>query len=117
MSWPPAQRRGAQLFTVDCARRGLSVTSHHTDTMVIMSNYVCVSVAQIRQQLQAAGAGPTHERRVLRLWSNALPQDSGRRRPEHFLPLSLRAALPEVEDQLQGLARLRSVHPAEDGSE
>lgn len=71
----------------------------------------------VRQRLRAAGAGPTHERRVLRLWSNALPQDAGKRRPEDFLPASLRAALPEIETELQGLARLRSAHPGEDGSE
>ena len=75
------------------------------------------TVEDVRQRLRAAGAGPTHERRVLRLWSNALPQDAGKRRPEDFLPASLRAALPQIEAELQGLARLRSAHPAEDGSE
>jgi 23S rRNA (adenine2503-C2)-methyltransferase len=71
----------------------------------------------LRQRLQAAGAGPSHERRFLRLWSNALPQDSGKRRPENFLPQSLRDALPAIEAELAGLARLHSAHPAEDGSE
>lgn len=82
-----------------------------------MSNTVGVTVEDVRQRLRAAGAGPTHERRVLRLWSNALPQDAGKRRPEDFLPASLRAALPGIEAELQGLARLRSAHPGEDGSE
>lgn len=82
-----------------------------------MSNNVGVTVEDVRQRLRAAGAGPTHERRVLRLWSNALPQDAGKRRPEDFLPASLRAALPGIEAELQGLARLRSAHPGEDGSE
>jgi 23S rRNA (adenine2503-C2)-methyltransferase len=76
-----------------------------------------VTVQDVRQRLRAAGAGPTHERRVLRLWANALPQDAGKRRPEDFLPATLRAALPEIDHELQGLARLRSAHPAEDGSE
>ena len=85
--------------------------------MRIMSNTIGVTVEDVRHRLRAAGAGPTHERRVLRLWSNALPQDAGKRRPEDFLPAGLRAALPEIEAELQGLARLRSAHAGEDGSE
>jgi 23S rRNA (adenine2503-C2)-methyltransferase len=54
---------------------------------------------------------------VLRLWSHALPQDSGKRRPGNFLPASLLAALPAIEAELAGLARLQSVHPGADGSE
>jgi 23S rRNA (adenine2503-C2)-methyltransferase len=76
-----------------------------------------MQIEDLRQRLQAAGAGPSHERRLLRLWSNALPQDSGKRRPENFLPQSLRDALPAIEAELAGLARLHSAHPAEDGSE
>lgn len=74
-------------------------------------------VSELRQRLRSAGAGPGHERRVLRLWSQALPQDSGKRRPEHFLPQTLLAALPGIDADLQALARLQSVHPAADGSE
>jgi 23S rRNA (adenine2503-C2)-methyltransferase len=74
-------------------------------------------IADLRRRLWAAGAGPSHERRFLRLWANALPQDHGKRRPEDFLPLSLREALPALQAEVQGLARLRSVHPAADGSE
>lgn len=74
-------------------------------------------MADWRQRLRAAGAGPAHERRVLRLWTNALPQDSGKRRPEDFLPASLRAELPAIEAGLQGLATLKSAHPGADGSE
>jgi 23S rRNA (adenine2503-C2)-methyltransferase len=70
-----------------------------------------------QQRLRACGAGPAHERRVLRLWSNALPQEGGKRRIEDFLPARLRAALPEIEAGLRGLARVRSAHPAADGSE
>ena len=53
---------------------------------------------------------------MLRLWSQALPQDSGRRRPEDFLPLTLRAELPALVSDLRGLAQLRSQHPSADGS-
>lgn len=73
-------------------------------------------IEDIRQRLRAAGAKPIHEQRVLRLWANALPQDSGRRQPKDFLPLSVREVLPAVMDDLQGLVQLRSEHPGEDGS-
>ncbi|MDN3919991.1 RNA methyltransferase [Roseateles violae] len=70
----------------------------------------------LRQRLRALGALPKHEQRVLRDWVQALPHDRGRRRPEHFLPLALREALPALDAELQGLARLISEHPGEDGS-
>jgi 23S rRNA (adenine2503-C2)-methyltransferase len=76
-----------------------------------------MQIAELRQRLRTAGAGPTHEQRVLRLWSQALPQDSGRRAIDNFLPAALLAALPSVEADLAGLARLQSVHPGADGSE
>lgn len=72
---------------------------------------------ELRSTLRAAGAGPAHERRVLRLWSHALPQDSGPRPLDTFLPKSLREALPAIEAEFAGLARLVSRHPAEDASE
>ncbi len=73
-------------------------------------------IEDIRQRLRAHGAKPLHEQRVLRLWAQAMPQDSGRRRPEDFLPLGVREFLPSLTGELQGLARLRSEHPGEDGS-
>ncbi|MEO8155507.1 MAG: RNA methyltransferase [Rhizobacter sp.] len=73
-------------------------------------------IEDIRQRLRAAGAKPVHEQRLLRMWAQALPQDSGRRKPEDFLPQSVRDALPSLIEDLQGLTRLRSEHPAEDGS-
>jgi 23S rRNA (adenine2503-C2)-methyltransferase len=73
-------------------------------------------IEDIRHRLRAHGAKPCHEYRVLRLWSQALPQDSGKRRPEDSLPLEVRSALPVLEADLAGLARLRSEHPGEDGS-
>ena len=73
-------------------------------------------IEDIRQRLQALGAKPGHEHRVLRLWAMALPQSSGRRRPEDFLPLAVRADLPALTADLQALAQLRSAHEGEDGS-
>ncbi len=73
-------------------------------------------IETIRQRLRAHGAGPLHEYRVLRLWATAQSQASGKRKPEDFLPRAVRAMLPALVDELAGLARLRSEHPAEDGS-
>ena len=74
-------------------------------------------VQDIRQQLRSHGANPKHEQRVLRLWSMALPQDSGRRRPHTFFPSSRLAALPRREAERAGLARRDAGHPGADGSE
>jgi 23S rRNA (adenine2503-C2)-methyltransferase len=76
-----------------------------------------MQIEALRQRLRSAGAGPTHEHRVLRLWSQALPQDSGKRRPEDFLPATLLAALPQIESELRAIATIRSAHPGADGSE
>lgn len=76
-----------------------------------------MQLSQIRQRLRALGAKPGHEQRVLRLWSQSLPQDSGRRPLQDFLPAALRDALPTLSAELAAIATLRSAHPAEDGSE
>ena len=73
-------------------------------------------IADIRERLRAAGALPCHEHRVLRLWSNALPQTGGKRRPEDFFPLAVRGVLPALLADLAQLARLRSGHAGDDGS-
>lgn len=75
-----------------------------------------LGIAELRTQLRAVGALPIHEERLLRLWSQALPHDSGRRKPEDFLPLRLRQALPELWAQLNQLLQVQSEHPASDGS-
>jgi len=74
-------------------------------------------IQELKRRLRDAGAGPLHEHRVLRLWSHALPRSSGRRLPETFFPSSLLAALPAIEAELAGLARIQAVHPGADGSE
>ena len=73
-------------------------------------------VEQIRQRLRALGALPQHEQRVLRAWLQGKPLASGRQAAEHSLPKALREALPALQDELRGLARLRSEHPDPDGS-
>ena len=76
-------------------------------------------IEQIRQTLRTHGAKTCHEERVLRAWLQAQALDSGprRRHPTDFHPLELRDALPGLAAELSGLARLRSSHPGEDGSE
>ncbi len=75
-------------------------------------------IEQLRQNLRAVGAKPCHEQRVLRAWLQARALDSGarRQRPDDFLPLGVRTALPTIATELDGLARLRSEHPGRDGS-
>jgi 23S rRNA (adenine2503-C2)-methyltransferase len=75
-----------------------------------------MNIDQIRQRLRSLGAGPGHEQRVLRLWTEAKPQNSGKQALENFLPKALREALPAFEAELANLAQLRSEHPGADGS-
>ena len=70
----------------------------------------------IRQRLRSFGAMPLHEQRVLRDWVQVRPRDSGRRRPQDFLPQALRAALPAIDAELNGIAHLVAAHPGEEGS-
>jgi 23S rRNA (adenine2503-C2)-methyltransferase len=78
-----------------------------------------VRIEQLLHTLRLHGAKTCHEQRILRAWLQAKPLDSGarRHRPEDFLPLDLRNALPGLDAKLNSLARLKSAHPGEDGSE
>jgi 23S rRNA (adenine2503-C2)-methyltransferase len=73
-------------------------------------------IDHIRQRLRDHGAKPCHEQRVLQAWARAIPVDTRHRRAEDFLPLQVRDALPTLTAELNGLARLHSEHPGEDGS-
>ncbi|MES2902117.1 MAG: RNA methyltransferase [Pseudomonadota bacterium] len=75
-----------------------------------------MQIDSLRQRLRALGALPVHEQRVLRDWVLGQAHDQGRRRPDDFLPKPVREALPALDAQLQGLARIISIHPGEDGS-
>ena len=81
-----------------------------------MTMVVPMQIATLRHRLRTLGANPAHESHVLRRWLHAQPQDSGRRRIEHYLPRALRDALPALSTELAALARLQSEHPAADGS-
>ncbi len=74
-------------------------------------------IDQLRTRLQNLGALPRHESHLLRTWTQALPLSRGRKQVEHFLPLNVRQAWPDLQAQLDGLARLQSAHPADDGSQ
>ena len=75
-----------------------------------------MKIEDIRQRLHALGAKPAHEALVLRNWARALPLDEGRSRPEDFLPLNLRKALPALAEELHGIIRLRAEHAGADGT-
>jgi hypothetical protein len=75
-----------------------------------------MQIEQLRERLRAHDARPVHEQAELKAWVHGLPLDSGRRRPEDFLPASLREALPGLAGELRALASMRSEHLAEDSS-
>ncbi|MGE8360052.1 RNA methyltransferase [Pseudomonas sp.] len=75
-------------------------------------------IHEFQQQLVDLGAKPQHIGRITRAWLAGKPLDTGTRyqRTENFLPLSVRNALPQLSEALDGLVRLRSEHPGGDGS-
>jgi 23S rRNA (adenine2503-C2)-methyltransferase len=70
----------------------------------------------LRLRLRELGAGPSHERAVLRAWIHARPLDHGPRPANDFLPLRLREALPALAQELTSLAEARLEEGAADGS-
>lgn len=72
-------------------------------------------IAQLRQRLRDLGAKPCHEDRLLRGWSQVCSYDRVHSPAENFFPLALRNELSAIEAELNGLARLRSEHPAGQG--
>ncbi len=73
-------------------------------------------IAAITAQLRAAGAKPRHESLALRAWTHGQPLDAFARGAHSAFPARLLAALPALEAQLGGLARLQSEHAGDDGS-
>jgi 23S rRNA (adenine2503-C2)-methyltransferase len=69
-------------------------------------------ISNLHQRLHSLGAKPCHADRVLRGWSQVSSYDTPRSAAENFFPLALRNELPAIEAELDGLARLRSEHPA-----
>lgn len=81
-----------------------------------LSDMTVSHIQEIRDRLRRLGARPAHEQRILRLWAQAKPQDSGSRPLESFMPTALRNDLTQLSADLGGLLKLQSEHPAEDGS-
>lgn len=77
---------------------------------------ITLRIPTLRTRLRTLGALPLHEDRILRDWVRNSGHDHGRRRPMDFLPKSVREALPHIDAELDGLARILSTHPAGDGS-
>jgi 23S rRNA (adenine2503-C2)-methyltransferase len=75
-----------------------------------------MQIDDLRRRLRAAGALACHEAKILEAWLHGQPLDHGKRRPESFLPASVRAALPAIACGWDGIARVRSEHAAADGS-
>jgi 23S rRNA (adenine2503-C2)-methyltransferase len=69
-------------------------------------------ISNLHQRLHSLGAKPCHADRVLRGWSQVISYDTPHSAAENFFPLALRNELPAIEAELNGLARLRSEHPA-----
>jgi 23S rRNA (adenine2503-C2)-methyltransferase len=69
-------------------------------------------ISNLYQRLHSLGAKPCHADRVLRGWSQVCSYDKKHSPAETFFPLALRNELPAIEAELDGLARLRSEHPA-----
>ncbi len=72
-------------------------------------------ISQLRQRLQELGCKPCHEDRLLRGWSQLGSYDRKGSLADDFFPKALRDALPAIEAELHGLARLASEHPAGEG--
>lgn len=75
-------------------------------------------ISDFHSRLSAVGAQPCHRERMTRAWLQGKPLDSGpRKQPAaDFLPLSVRNYLPQITEELNQLAQLRTEHPADDGS-
>jgi len=74
-------------------------------------------IQDLRDRLRAHGAKPCHEARVLRVWTQALAPDAGRRRDEDYLPAAVRADWPALAATglpvIVGLVPIESLRQAE----
>ena len=81
--------------------------------ILIPDSHSPMRIAQLRQRLHDLGAKPCHEDRLLRGWSQVSSYDRVHSPAETFFPLALRNALPAIEAELHGLARLHGEYPAD----
>ncbi len=67
--------------------------------------------SQLTQRLNDLGCKPCHVDRLLRGWSQVKTYDRKGSPAATFFPAALRAALPGIEAELEGLARLHGEYP------
>jgi 23S rRNA (adenine2503-C2)-methyltransferase len=71
-------------------------------------------IDHLRQRLAELGAKPGHVERLLRDWTHARPLDGFE--AAHAPPKAVVGVLPSLTSELEGLARVASEHPSDDGS-
>lgn len=69
-------------------------------------------LSTLHQRLQSLGCKPCHIDRVLRGWVQVASYDRKGSPAATFFPAALRDALPAIEAELEGLARVKSEHAA-----
>ncbi len=67
----------------------------------------------LRQRLYDLGAKPCHADRLLRGWCQVRSYDIKGSPAATFFPAAMRAALPAIEAELEGLARMHGEYPAD----
>jgi 23S rRNA (adenine2503-C2)-methyltransferase len=70
----------------------------------------------LRQRLRGLNAQPIHEQTLLRAWTRGWPLTTCRGEPAKFYPAALMNALPDLEAEIDTIARVQSEHESEDGS-
>jgi 23S rRNA (adenine2503-C2)-methyltransferase len=75
-------------------------------------------ITDLDQRLSDLNARPIHRGRVVRAWLNGKALDAGTRyqKSENFLPLTVRDGIPQLTEELEGLAHIHSEHPGADDS-
>ncbi|HXU94781.1 MAG TPA: RNA methyltransferase, partial [Gallionella sp.] len=79
---------------------------------LIPASHSPMRIAHLRQRLCGLGAKPCHEDRLLRGWSQVCSYDRKGSPAATFFPQAMRNELTAIEAELEGLARLKSEHPA-----
>jgi 23S rRNA (adenine2503-C2)-methyltransferase len=70
-------------------------------------------LSDLRSRLQSLGCKPCHSDRLLRGWVQVCSYDRKGSQAATFFPAALRDALPAIEAELGGLARLHGEYPAD----
>lgn len=95
----------------------MSCSKRSTDGLDAIDADPLTEVGAVRALWRSLGARACHESRLMRLWTQALPWDSPRKKSADFLPARLDRALPMIAARLDALASVRLRQGAEDGGE